>query len=115
MKFNTQHHHLNILTRAPGDSVDSVEIVLGDSRDQQGEEGREKVGATVRPPVHGSLGDVLHVEHLEVGHQTIIVSPPALDLSGADQETLAPPFQQFEFPEISILFICLNYSTGFQL
>ena len=78
--------------------MDRVEIILGDSRDQQGEVGGEKVGAAVGSPVHRRLGDVLHVEGLEVGDQTIVISPAALDLPGADQETLAPPFQKFEFP-----------------
>ena len=95
---NEYRNHLNILAWTPGDSVDRVEIILGDSRDQEGEEGGEEVGAAVGSPVHRRLGDVLHVEGLEVGDQTIVISPAALDLPGADQETLAPPFEQFEFP-----------------
>ena len=78
--------------------MDSVKIIMCDSWDQQGEEGREKVGAAVWPPVHRGLGDVFHVKSLEVGDQTIIVSPATLDLSGPNQETLAPPLEQFEFP-----------------
>ena len=71
--------------------MDGVKIILCDSRDQEGEEGGEEVGAAVWPPVHRGLGDVLHVESLEVGDQTIIVSPATLDLPGPNQETLAPP------------------------
>ena len=95
--------------------MDCVEVVPGDPGDEEGEEGGEEVSTAVRSPVHGRLGNVPDGEGLEVGHQTLVVPPAALDLSGAHQEALAPPLQQLEPPEVPVLLLSLDDSAGFQL